>query len=58
MACVVAARALDQARMPSLQFAQIQASRIAPVRLAAEHDCATAGAVYVLLAAVLLVCVS
>jgi hypothetical protein len=55
MACVVAARAQDQAGMPELQFPQIQAGRVAPDRWVAPHVCAAAGAVHVLLATVLLV---
>ena len=47
--------ALDTARVPSLQFAQVQASRIAVVRWPAQHVCVAPGSLHVLLATVLLV---
>jgi len=50
-----AAAAVDKARVPSLQFAQIQACRVEVVRWRAAHACAAAGTLHVLLAKVLLV---
>jgi hypothetical protein len=56
MAQLGAAPVVDSARVPLVQFAQIQASRIAVIRRFAQHVCAAPGALHVLLAAVLLVC--
>ncbi len=58
MAKLGASFAVDSARVPLVQFAQIQASRVAVLRFLAEHVCAAPGALHVLLAAVLLVCVA
>jgi len=46
---------LDTARVPSLQFAQIQTSRIKVDRRLVEHVCVAPGSLHVLLATVLLV---
>jgi hypothetical protein len=51
-----AAHALDQARVPILQFPQIQAGGVAVYRWPAQHVCGAAGSLHVLLAALLLVC--
>ena len=50
-----AAVAVDTARVPSLQFAQVQTRRAEVVRWPAENVCAAAGSLHVLLAKVLLV---
>jgi hypothetical protein len=55
MAQLGAATALDQARMPALQLGQIQAGRVTARRWIAQHDCAAAGSLHVLLAPLLLV---
>jgi hypothetical protein len=50
-----AALAVDTARVPPLQFSQVQARGAEIVRWPAEHVCAAAGTLHVLLATVLLV---
>jgi hypothetical protein len=46
---------MDTARMPSLQFAEIQTRRVEADRRPAEHVCSAAGSLHVLLAPLLLV---
>jgi hypothetical protein len=55
MARLDTAVALDTARVPYVQFAEIQTSRIAVVRWTAEYVCLAPGSLHVLLAKVLLV---
>jgi hypothetical protein len=58
MAQLGASPVVDSARVPFLQFAQIQASRVAVIRWFAQHVCTAPGALHVLLAPVLLVFVA
>jgi hypothetical protein len=46
----------NEAQMPSLQLGQIQGGRVALIRRTAQHVCAAARSLHVLLEALLLVC--